>query len=179
MIQDIMDKIYFTDEELAGIDLQAKSELGGISEARDKKLVDLQTKERNYLADVGYLAENKVSLMRSGGWTPEMLFVEGNRLDGLLNGIRDEIKIYAESAQEILKYVISFSELVKNSGIYFKYALDSEKRDIATQIFYEITVKDKTIESYKAKDGFDVLLARIRLTGGLTKPGMEHFRKDN
>jgi site-specific DNA recombinase len=165
-LQELIDQIHFTDEELAEIDSQAKKELGSIAENRNKKLIDLQTKERNHIADLDYLTQNRVSLMRSGGWSPEMVMSEANRLEGLLESVRGEIKAYGESAQEMLKYILTFSELVKNAGFYFKHALDSEKRDIATQIFYEIVYKDKSIESYKAKDGFGALLTRIGLKGG-------------
>jgi hypothetical protein len=102
--------------------------------------------------------------------TPEVITSEEIRLNGLLKSVHEEIRAYGESAQEMLQYVISFSELVKNASLYFQHALDSERRDIATQVFYELVIKNKNVEDYRGKDGFEALLGRVRLSGSQTSP---------
>ncbi|HEV3245052.1 MAG TPA: recombinase family protein [Candidatus Paceibacterota bacterium] len=165
-IQDALDKIYFTEDELAEIERRAAVELAAVADQRDKKLQDLHARQRNLLADIEYITQNRISLIRTGGMTPDAVVAEETRLNGALNVVHEEIRAYGESAQEMLRYVISFSELVRNASTYFKYALDSEKREIATQVFYEIVVTDKKVENYVAKDGFDALLRRVGVTGG-------------
>ena len=44
---------------------------------------------------------------------------------------------------------------------------DSERRDITISVFSEIVIENKTVENYRAKDGFDALLARNRAKGGV------------
>ena len=158
-IQSVLDQVYFTDEELADIESQARNELDRLSQNRDKKLIDLQTKQRNIMADLDYLTQSRITLMRSSGWTPQYIASEERRLGALLDGVHEEIRIYGESAGEMLKYVIKFSELVKNASLYFKLALDSERQEIATAIFTELIFKDRQLVSYKAKDGFASLLS--------------------
>lgn len=165
MIQDLFDRMHFTDEELAEIEIRKKTELSAVTEARDKKLADLQLRQRKIIADLGYLAENRVSLMRAGGWAPEAVRDEKTRLNGLLKGLNDEIEAYGENAVEMVRYILTFSELVKNAGLYFNHALDNERRELAVQAFSEIVIKDKKLVSAAGRDGFDALLRRIWLTG--------------
>jgi len=66
----------------------------------------------------------------------------------------------------MLKYVITFSELVKMANLYYNHALDTEKRDIATQVFSELFVANKELADIKAKEGFQALFARHDLNSG-------------
>ncbi len=171
-IQGVLDKVYFSNKELADIESQAKTELARLSETRDKKLLDLQIKQRNIMADLDYLTQNSITLMRTSGWTPEYIASEEKRLTTALNGVHEEIRIYGESASEMLKYVITFSELVKNASLYFELALDSERQEIATAVFTELTFKNRHLIDYKAKGGFAPLLSRTQSSGG--KPPLSH-----
>lgn len=92
--------------------------------------------------------------------TIENVRAEEGRLTLRLAEIDAKIKAYAETAQEMLHYVITFSELVKNASVYYEFALDSEKREIATQVFSELMFSDKKLVTYKAKEGFEALLNR-------------------
>ena len=67
--------------------------------------------------------------------------------------------------------MVTFSELVKNANLYYKHALDSEKREIATQVFSELVFSDKKLANYNAKEGFEALLktrnAKLGCGGGI------------
>jgi site-specific DNA recombinase len=164
-VQKLLDSIYLNDEELNEIEVKAKIELGKLNQNRDKKLDDLQNRQRNFLADIDYLTTNKITLLRTGSMSIEYVAAELENLETNLATIQTEIKIYTESASDMLKFVISFSQLIKNAGLYFQFALDSEKREIVSSIFTELTFDDKKIVKYKAKEGFDWLLTRNRVSG--------------
>ncbi len=164
-IQELLDKMYFTDEELAEIEHRAKKELAHLSEQRDKTLNDLQTKQRAITADIDYIAQNKITMLRTGSMDMNTISAEMKRLEAKLAGVNKEIQAYSESAASMLKYVITFSALVKNAGLYFKYALDSEKREIATIIFTELVFSNRVLIKYDAYEGFDALLKRSWITG--------------
>ena len=159
-IQTLIDGIYFTDEELLEIEADTKQSMDQISEERNRKLYDLQDKQKRILADMDYLAKNRITLMRTAAMNPEDIHEEVERLEAQLELVGTEIKAQVDSAPEMLKYVLRFSELVKNAGLYFQFALDSEKRDIVTTIFSELVIRDRSVEKYTAKDGFDALLKR-------------------
>jgi len=65
----------------------------------------------------------------------------------------------------MLNHIITFSELVKNANIYYKKALDQEKREIALQVFSELIYKDG-IAQYKPKEGFAALFMRHNVMFG-------------
>lgn len=159
-IQKILDDVYLTDEELHDIEKGAKTELAKIADNRDRTIDDLQKKQRTILADIDYLVQNKVTLLRTGSMDAETIREENVRLESKLALVNAEITAYAESAPEMLNYVITFSEIAKDAGLFFKYALDSEKREIASIVFTELIFKDKELISYTAKDGFEALLQR-------------------
>jgi len=41
-----------------------------------------------------------------------------------------------------------------------------EKKEIVTQVFTELTIDNKKLANYKAKEGFDILFKRHDLTSG-------------
>lgn len=59
----------------------------------------------------------------------------------------------------MLKYILTFSELVKRASLYYKYALDVEKHQIITQVFTELRFSNNEF-SFVAKDGFSALFWR-------------------
>lgn len=96
----------------------------------------------------------------------EGLAEEETRLKADSAAIETEIAARGQSAREILDYTLKFSELVKNAGQYFKYGLDTEKRDLVVEIFSELVYKEGTLVKYGAKDGFGALLGRPWLISG-------------
>lgn len=157
--------MFFTREELVQIEASSQEQLKAIAKHRDRKLDDLHARQRNIVADIDYLAQNKISLLRTAGMSAEDIQREQARLEGSLAQVHEEIRIYGESAPDMLSYYLRFSELIKNASHYFGHALDSERREITTLLFTELVLKDKALVEYEAKDGFSDILARIRVTG--------------
>ena len=164
-IQSLLNKMYFTDEELSEIESRAKKELKYLSEQRDKTLNDLQSRQRAVMADIDYIAQNKITLLRTKSMDIDAINAEINRLETKLATVNQEIDTYTATAPEMLRHVVTFSNLVKNAGMYFEHALDNERREIATIIFTELTFSGKKLINYRANDGFDVLLGRSWITG--------------
>lgn len=164
-IREVLSKIHFTNEELKEIETRGKRELGVISKKRNEDLNDLEMQRKKVFADLDYLMENKFTLLRTNTMTMDEIKNEETRLKLKLAEIDTKIQIYAESTQEMLHYVITFSELVKNASLYYEYALDTEKREIATQVFSELVFNDKKLVNYKAKEGFEALLNRFLVSG--------------
>ena len=159
-IQKVLDEVYFTDAELLEIEGVMKSEMAKIATNRNKVMDDLQGRQRTIIADIDYIVQNKVTLLRTGAMDADTVREEQKRLEAKLMVVSEEIKTYAESVPEMLKYIMTFSEVVRDAGLYFKYALDSEKREIASLVFGELVFKDRQLISYEARDGFKALLQR-------------------
>jgi site-specific DNA recombinase len=165
VIQDVMDQIAFTDEELAAIETGAKTGLEKVSARRDNELQDLHAKQRRIAADLAYLAEHRITVLRTGAMTPEAIRGEEDRLKTEMEYVNAEIVARGVSAREMLDFTIEFSELVKNASRYFEKGLDSEKRQLTTQVFSELVFKERTPVKYSAKEGFEALLRLNRATG--------------
>ena len=131
---------------------------------------DLQVKQKVILADIDYIAQNKITLLRTGSMDAETMKNEEKRLANKLTTVSDELKAYAESAPEMLKYITTFSELVKDAGAHFKFALDSEKRGITALVFTELIFKEHKLIGYKVKGGFRALLERKSTTDDKNDP---------
>ena len=165
ILNDLMLTINFTDNEVNEIERRAKSELCAISIKRDKELDDLHVQRKRVYSDLDYLMNNKLTLLRTNTMKIEDMLTEENRLEIKLKEIDVKITAYAETAQEMVKYVITFSELVKNAGMYYEFALDTEKREVLNSVFTELTFANRKLDKYIAKEGFEALLCKDWLTG--------------
>ena len=162
-VQGILDQVVFTDAEVAEIEKESQKELAKINNDRNKTIWDLQAKQKTILADIDYITQNKITLLRTGSMDGDALKQEEKRLESKLAVVTEEMKAYAQSAPEMLKYITAFSEIVKDAGRYFKYALDSEKREITALIFTELIFSNRKLVRYEAKDGFRALLERKKI----------------
>ena len=137
-----------------------KTELGVIAAIRNKELDDLHVQQKKWLADMDYLATNKLTLLRTNTMDISAIQDEESRISLKLAEIEVKMRAQTESAEAILDYVISFSELVKNAALYYKHALDTEKQEIAANMFSELVFDGRKLVNYKAKEGFEALLNR-------------------
>ena len=162
----LLEKISFTDEEKREIEARANFELDNIAVNREKEFDDLNNERKRIYADLNYLSKNKISLLRCGTMSIEDVTNEEKKLKEEIDLIEEKTASHKEAAGEMLKFIITFSELVKRASTYYKYALDTEKKEIVTQVFTELTIDNKKLANYKAKEGFDVLFKRHDLISG-------------
>ncbi len=167
IIHELMLTVNFTDAEVNEIERRAKSELGTIAIRRDKELDDLNSQRKKVFGDLDYLMSNKLTLLRTNAMRIEDMLADEQRLNTRLKEIDGKITAYEETAQEMVKYVITFSELVKNAGLYYEFALDNEKREIVTEVFTELVFSGRKLDKYIAKEGFEALLCKDWLSGSV------------
>ena len=165
LVIEAISKIYFTDFEIKEIETRAGIELGVMAQKRNNELEDLQAQRKKLCSDLDYLTENKLTLLRTQTMTMADIKNENERLSIRLAEIDARIKNCAESVQEMLNYVIAFSELVKTVPAYYKFALDTEKQEIVNQVFTELVFDDRMLVKYTAKEGFEALLSRVWVSG--------------
>ncbi len=160
-IQKALDSVHLTDTEIAETEVYAHRELATIAEERDKKLADFIKRQQNIMANIDYLTQERITLLRTGAMDGQSITQEQARLEGQLAAVQGDIRAYSESAKDMLRFVMTFSALAKEASIHYKLALDSEKRDLVMQVFSELTFVDGRLVNYRAKDGFDALLRRF------------------
>ncbi len=166
-VADLLDQIHFTETELAEIEERAKDELYNIVEnKRISDMTALEKQRQRINDDLKYLEQNKVTLLRTNVYTIEQFTNDHERLQSELKAVEEKLTTQDVSTKEMLDTVISFSELIKDAKIYYKNALDNEKRDMATNVFTELFFKDGSLANYNAKEGYNALLKRHRVKSG-------------
>ncbi|KAB2916007.1 MAG: hypothetical protein F9K23_09755 [Bacteroidetes bacterium] len=158
-IQKILLKISLSDEEIAHVSVMAEAELAKVTQRRNSELEDLHGRLKKVMADLDYLLKERITLLRTGIMTVEILTTEEVRIRKEIDDIQSKIQANSVSSKAMLDYVISFSKLVENKGAYFQYALDAEKRDLSIKAFTELFFMDGQLE-FTAKEGFEALFAR-------------------
>ncbi len=165
-----MDKIHFSDEELSEIEKRAKNELYEVVEQKRQSETGTLEKQRQRINDdLKYLEQNKITLLRTNVYSIEQFTIDHERLQNEMKTVNEKISAQNVSAQEMLDTVISFSELVKEAKASYKFALDSEKREMATNVFIELNFKDGIIANYNAKEGYGALLKRHSVNLGAAR----------
>ena len=159
-IQEILDGVSLTAEELHDIETRSKSQIEEISDRRNRELGDLHARQQKHAADLNYINENRITLLRTNAMTAEEVRTEVERLNGSMAAVQSDIRAYGESAKDMLRYILVFSELAHNASRYFRHALDNEKRDLVAQMFTELVFENRHLKSYKARDGYASLLER-------------------
>ncbi|MFA5273099.1 MAG: recombinase family protein [Candidatus Peribacter sp.] len=163
-VQQAMDTLHFTDEELRQIESGKQSGIKKAATMRDKALEDLNRRRKHILDDLDYLKENKITLLR-GGATPEELKADADKLTAKLEQIDNENIAYTETEKEMVDFVIAFSELVKSASSLYKVATDIEKFRLTKLMFSELTIFDGKL-SYVPTDEFAPLFNRHFVENG-------------
>lgn len=161
-VQTIIDKISFTDEELAEIEKVADVSLKRITAKRNTEIEDLYRQHKRLLSDFDFLIKDKLNLIRTEVYTPKQLKDEEIRLTLDIQEIEARIEANSVSTQIMYDYVINYSKLIKKMAKYFTNAMDNEKREIVTNTFTELFIEDGNLK-YSAKEGFEALLKRFSI----------------
>ncbi len=92
--------------------------------------------------------------------SPTELKTDADRLKAELKEVDGLLNAQSESVEEMLDFLLNFSELLKNASLLYKFGTEAEKRQIVHTVFSELTFTNKMLASYKAKPEFDVFLKR-------------------
>lgn len=168
-IETLLIQIHFSDQELQEIQAQSKTALPPVREKRNKEIDDLHTQQKRIQADLHYLKQNRLTLLRLNTMTVEEYSDEERKLHSEQQRIHEKKDMLTASEQQMLRHVLTFSELVKMANLYYKHALDTEKQEIAHQVFSELNLHNGKLANLTAKEGFAALLKRHDLNSG--RPG--------
>lgn len=159
-IKVLLCKLSLTEEEITRIEEKSALALDRIGQKQSKELEDLHRKLSKWQADIKYLTENKVNLLRTGVYLPEQILEEEIRLKTEIENIKQKMEVCRTSSKSMFEDLISFSDLMKGISEYYFYMLDIDKRTFISMAFSELLIEDRQLK-YQAKEGFDVLLTRF------------------
>lgn len=155
-------KLIFTDEELAELDARNKTEIASHEIKRQDSLNQNERKRKKLNEDLGYLKNNKLSLLKSGVYSPESFLEEESRLNAELVSLQVNDQVSGASMSEAVGDVIKLSELLKDVVRLYNSGETPEKEEIARLTFSELSISGNTLK-YKCKNGFVPLANRFDL----------------
>ena len=160
LVGTLIEKLSFTDEELAEIDAKASTDIALLDIKRTQKLEASERRKKKIREDLAYLSANRLPLLKSGAYTPELLVAEEAKLNVELNALNDAEAVSDISMAETVKEVVKLSELLKNVAVIYSNAEPSEQDKIIRVIFSELTLSENTLD-YQCKKGFAALSSRF------------------
>ena len=142
------------------MDARASTDIALLENKRHTKIEESDLKKKKFREDLAYLRSNKITLLKTGAYSPEAMASEEHRLEAGINEIIVEDHISELAMNETMKDVFKLSELLKRLIPYWKFANPNEKEEILKIIFSELTVYENTL-SYKVTPGFKPFETRL------------------
>ena len=157
-----IDRLILTENEHVELDASTTTEISVFEEKRLKGIEISDQRKKKIREDLTYLRTNKLQLLKSGVYTPEMLLQEENKLNAELGKIQEKEIISDLSMQAVMADILKLSELLKTGSAYYSMAKSPEKERIIKIIFSELSFSENTLQC-KCKNGFQALENRFLL----------------
>ncbi len=168
----------FTDDELANLEALTKTDISILENKRHAELEEGERCKKKLREDLAYLRANKLSLLKTGVYSPESFMEEENSLNASLTSLHAAEEASDASMHEVIKDLVKLSELVKYGSGYYEMANSREKEQLARIIFSELSVSGNTL-IYQCKNGFKALQNRFSPVCDHTEWLSEAVRNNN
>lgn len=152
----LISTFYYSDKELNELNNRIVTDVAIFEGQRIKELEQNERQQKKIREELTYLRVNKLTLLRTGAYTPEDFLSEETKLNQSLNDLSIKIQASDGPMHEVVKDLVFLSELVKD--LYFTYLLadPDEKKQIITLLFSELTLSGETL-LFQCKKGFEFL----------------------
>jgi site-specific DNA recombinase len=157
----LMSTLSFTEDELVEMEAKLGTDIVLFEEKRLKAIDIMERKKKKVREDLAYLRGNKLSLIKTGVYTPESYVEEDNRLDSELISLQNQEQASDIAMRETMKDVWKLSELIKDVVPYYGIAKPHRKEEIIRVIFSELYVSQNSL-SYSLKKGFECFENRFK-----------------
>ena len=159
-IKGLVESLYFTDDELTQLEARASTDISLLEEKRHKSLNVVERKKKTIRENMAYLRSNRLSLLQSGVYTPQTFMDEEQKLEADLNQLKTDEEVSDVAMRDLMKDVVTLSELLKNVVPVYDFANPHEKEKIVKVIFSELFIAQDTL-IYKVKKGFETFDDRM------------------
>ncbi len=159
-IGELIKNLSFTDDELEKLDARTSTEIGLLEARRLNELETNERKKKKIREDLAYLNTNRISLLKTGVFTPEAMVEEERKLNLELSALQQYETSSDLAIRETVKAVVKLSELIKNLYLLYENANPHEKESIIKELFSELTINGEVLE-YQCKKGLQPLANRF------------------
>ena len=162
-----MYNLNFTKEELVELDSETRGEVCTLEDKRQKRLSVIEQRKHKLRADLTFLRTNKLSLLKDSVYNGQEYLAEETKIAVELEKLRKEEEASDVSMQEVVSDVVFLSELLEDAYLYYTLANPTEKQQIITKVFSELTLFGNTFD-YKCRNGFKIFETKKKLIGDST-----------
>ena len=155
----ILATLPFSDDELAQIDEHTRTDIVDLDKQRAEEEARQARRLANLRSDIAYLEENRLTLLKSGAYSPEDLVSEQERLNSEIAGAAQTEVVTDTTVREVVDDLVKLSELVKNTTELYKIVKPTTKEKIARTIISELLIVEDTLD-YNVNIGFEPLKTR-------------------
>ncbi len=155
-VGEVIESLYYCDEELSEINKRVNEDVSVFETQRLNEIEQLQRHQKKIREELTYLRTNKLTLLRTGAYSPEDYLCEESTLNQRLDDLATKIQASDASMHEVMKDLVILSELVKETHKYYSFANPDEKKQIISLLFSELTLSGETL-MFKCKKGFEFL----------------------
>ena len=152
--------ICFTDEEIEKLTKYIDTDALEAEEKVARQKEKYQREKKKLKSDLSYISENKLTLLKTGIYSPESLLAEENKLNSQIAEIDSKEQCLEDDFREEIQGVIKLSELVKSLSVYGFSANPIEKEQLYRNVFSELLLSENRL-GYKCKNGFEFLNKRF------------------
>jgi hypothetical protein len=159
----LIKELAFTKEELEKFDASTSTDIALFETKRFEQLEVNNRQKKKLREDLVYLRENRLTLLKTGVYSPEGIMKEDASLEAEIEKLQEEEKLSDVSMSETYKEVVILSELLEKAYGYYNLADYYEKQEIIRIIFSELSVFQNEVK-YQCKNGFLALQSRLDLS---------------
>ena len=145
-VSELINTLYFTKEEIQEFESRVQTGISLLEEKRHKEINQIERKKKRIREDLRYLHDNKLTLLKTGAYTPENYLEAEVKLNIELKSLQGEEAISDEAMHETIKDIVTLSELLENIGMYYGLANIAEREKITRIIFSELKVDENTLQ---------------------------------
>lgn len=153
-VGELISGLCFTDEEIDRMDAEINTDIVLLEERRIKELEQIERSKKTIRENLAYIHSNKLSLLKTGVYTPEALLEEENKLNSELVILQSKEQVSDIAMNETVEEVQKLSELIKTLIPKYNLANPKEKEIIIRIIFSELYFSQNTFR-HKCKQGFE------------------------
>jgi len=159
VIQSLLHGLRFTRQELKELERRIETDKS-ILEAKRQEALTCQARATSHVREnLAYLRENRLTLLKSGVFTPETFVAEENALEAKLGTEGAEHLITAEEYEKAIREVFDVAELLESFVSGYEIANSRRKEQISRIVIVELLVSENTLD-FKAQKRFQCALRR-------------------
>ncbi|MFK7841822.1 MAG: zinc ribbon domain-containing protein, partial [Sphingorhabdus sp.] len=156
VIKNFIQDLHFTEDEKEKLDAQVSTDIALLEEQRNLEIEKRERSRKRVRDELSFLRSKRLKLIQTGVYTPEEYVAELAKLEDEHDHMLEDDGISELAMREVIKDVITLSELLELTVSIYENAEPTQKEKIARKVFSELYISEDKL-SFKLNPGFTAL----------------------